>query len=372
MSSIGALANLMGFAWSGGCWAYLSGEDFQRDGDKWVSRYREPCLGEGPQKKNRLKITYGDFSYTMKDVVFGQSEKESFGLENEQYLTSYTRVGKNYRNTTYSPEVELEVRSARTLKNVKTTSWDSHFGIEVGVAYEPPATTGGAGFSAKTSLSYNWGGGEEDATVDEDWHILTITETKELPPKSYAEWNAVKMPQKVTIPYTAKILPKFSVTLEGYMIWGGGYHGNNPNFHQEHRGSGDRVTLSYSFGDANKPFYQDLKEKVQQNVYPWQWHALKEKYPWVQYYIDKLTDEDLYVFTMTGQFEETTEYEVQSTWSPSRPLDQLKDAEKKLKEKDEAQPKPLQLPRTYPPPPKVKPVNNAKEMKVPPVNRYID
>lgn len=96
MFFIGVLVNLMGFVWSGGCWVYFSGEDFQWDGDKWVLRYREFCFGEGLQKKNCFKIMYGDFFYIMKDVVFGQFEKELFGLENEQYLISYIRVGKNY------------------------------------------------------------------------------------------------------------------------------------------------------------------------------------------------------------------------------------------------------------------------------------
>ena len=376
MYFIGQLATRMGFAWSGGCWSKYAGEDFQRDGDKWVSRYRSPCLGGGESKENRLKISYGDFSYTMKDVVFGESEIKEFGNDpgDEEFLTSYSRVGKNDRDTPYTPEIELEVRSARVVKNVKTTTWDSKFGIEVGVAYEPPSTTGGVGFSAKTSFTYEWGGTEEDSTVDEDWHILTITETKDLPPKTFAEWNAIKRPRKVTIPYTAKILPKFSVTLEGYMRWGGGVHGDNPNFHHEHRGSGDRETIIYTFGDANIPFYKDLKQKVQQNVYPWQWHAMKEHSPSLQYYIDALTNEDLYVFTMTGQFEEVTEYKIQSKWEPSRPIDQLQERDEHLakKQKDEEQNKPPELPRTYPPPPKVKTVDNSNEMKAPPVFSYAD
>ena len=361
---IGQVASMMGFAWSGGCWAYYAGDDFKREGDKWVSRHRNPCLGEGPQKENRLKISYGDFAFTMKDVVFGKSETQTFGEEVEPLLTSYSRIGRNERNQSYSPEVELEVRSARTLKNVKTTTWDSEFNIEVGAAYDPPDTSGGVGVSAKSSFSYGWGGTSEESVADRDWHIIKITETKTLPPKSYAEWNAVKKPRKITIPYTAKILPKFSVELEGYMKWGGGYHGSNPNFHLEHRGSGDRKTIKYNFGDANKPFYEDLKEKVEQNVSPWQWHALKQQYPYAQYYIDMLTNEDLYIFTMTGQFEETTELEVKSTWSLSRPLDQLKDAEESAVEK-----KPPEFPRIHPPPPKVKTVDNSKDIQVLPSQR---
>ena len=40
MFNIGQLANMMGFAWSGGCWAKYSGDDFRRRGDTWESTYR--------------------------------------------------------------------------------------------------------------------------------------------------------------------------------------------------------------------------------------------------------------------------------------------------------------------------------------------
>ena len=40
MFNIGQLASMMGFAWSGGCFAKYSGDDFRRSGDKWESTYR--------------------------------------------------------------------------------------------------------------------------------------------------------------------------------------------------------------------------------------------------------------------------------------------------------------------------------------------
>ena len=153
--------------------------------------------------------------------------------------------------------------------------WDSKFGIEVGVEYEPPYATGGVGFAAKTNFNYEWGGDEEDTTVNEDWHILTVTDKKQLPPKTFAEWHAFKKPEKVTLPYTATIVPSFTVKLEGYMKWGGGYHGATTNFHQDHRGSGDRRNVEHSFGTAEIPFYEDLKNQIEQNMLPWQWHAMK-------------------------------------------------------------------------------------------------
>ena len=226
---IGQLANMMGFAWSGGCWSKYAGEDFRRRGDTWESKYRSNwCLGNGPKKDVRLKITYENFAYTMKDVTFGESIKQSIPVSQEQQLLnspdrSYSKVASNRKNNPgYSSEVGIEMRVASTLKNVQRTSWDSKFGIEVGVEYEPPSATGGVGFAAKTNFNYEWGGDEEDTTVNEDWHILTVTDKKQLPPKTFAEWHAFKKPEKVTLPYTATIVPTFTVKLEGYMKWGGG------------------------------------------------------------------------------------------------------------------------------------------------------
>lgn len=301
MTYLGHLAHNLGYAWAGGCWADYIGEDFKRAGDTWEAAFRDPCPGDGPKKDVRLKIHFGNFSFGMKDVIFGESKMQTFSLEEEKLLESFEAKAINDRDVSYFDEPELEIRLARTLKNVKTTSWDSKFGIEVGFEYEPPSTTGGVGFSAKTNFKYEWGGDEEESTADEDWHIFKIKGKKELPKRSFSEWRAIGIPRKVTLPYTAKILPKFSVILEGYMRWGGGPNGGSTNFHAKYRGSGDRPNVKHNFGDAQKPFYEALKEQSEENMHPWQWHAMRQRYSESQELIDILTDEDLYIFTMTGE-----------------------------------------------------------------------
>ena len=313
----------------------------------------------------------------MKDVTFGKSVTQTIPLDQEQGLMkspdrSYRKVVSNRKSSPTTSTVEVQIRSARTLKNVKRSSWDANIGIEVGLEYEPPSTTGGAGFSAKTNFQYQWGGEEEETTADQDWHILIVNENKQLPAKTFAEWNAFKKPQKVTIPYTATILATFTVKLEGYMIWGGGYHGNNPNFHQEHRGSGDRVTLDFTFGNDQKPFYEDLEEQIDQNKYPWQWHALRQHYPYAQYFIDQLLDKDLYAFTMAGQFEDSTENEVKSRWYPSRPIGEMSDVLENVTAHADQGGKSVEFPRVLPPPPKIKIIDNTKEMKTPPAKNFND
>lgn len=128
----------------------------------------------------------------MRDVKFGKSITQTIPLDREQELLdspdrSYSKTAYNRKNSNGTSVVEQEIRSARTLKNVRRSSWDGNIGIEVGLEYEPPSTTGGVGFSAKTSFKYEWGGEEEDTTADEDWHILWLKETKELPANTFAE-----------------------------------------------------------------------------------------------------------------------------------------------------------------------------------------
>lgn len=70
---------------------------------------------------------------------------------------------------------------------------------------------------------------------------------------------------------------------------------------------------------------------------------------------------------MAGQFEETTEYEVKSTWSASRPINQLReDIGYNMTLQTDENRKPPKLPRIKPPPPKVETIDNSKEMKPPP------
>ena len=125
-------------------------------------------------KDIRLKITYSNFAFAMKDVIFRESIKQTISLEKENRLLnspdrSYKRFAYNRKNKTDTSEVGIEVTSARTVKNVKTSSWDENIQIEVGTENQPPSTTGGVGFSSKTSFKFEWGGGGvEDSITDQD------------------------------------------------------------------------------------------------------------------------------------------------------------------------------------------------------------
>ena len=63
-------------------------------------------------------------------------------------------------------------------------------------------------------------------------------------------------------------------------------------------------SFRYTFGNGGTPFYTALKEQSDRNMYPWQWHNMKQKYSYARSVINLLTNEKYYEFTLTGQFED--------------------------------------------------------------------
>ena len=96
------------------------------------------CTGDGLKKDVRLKISYQNFAFTMRDVKFGKSVTQTIPLNRKQELLdspdrSYSKTAYNRKNSNGTSVVIQEIRSARTLKNVRTSSWDGNIGIEVGL-----------------------------------------------------------------------------------------------------------------------------------------------------------------------------------------------------------------------------------------------
>ena len=67
-------------------------------------------------------------------------------------------------------------------------------------------------------------------------------------------------------------------------------------------------------GDANTPMYKALKYQSSNNVPPWQWNELKQKYGIVQSLINELCDEKFYEFTVSGQFEDVRGIHADIQW----------------------------------------------------------
>ncbi|RUS75395.1 hypothetical protein EGW08_016834, partial [Elysia chlorotica] len=118
-----------------------------------------------------------------------------------------------------------------------------------------------------------------------------------------------------TLPYTAKVLVRFSTELQGFLRWGGGGKSTTTNYHESYRGSGDRPTVNYRFGSASLPFYTDLYRQSTQAQRPWLWYDLKSNRAGAQGVINQLVDENKYTITLTGRFEDVIGKQVQFTWS---------------------------------------------------------
>ena len=69
MKYFALLAHYLGYGWCSGCRAEWVGEDFRRSGDSWHPSKAGPC--KGYKADQRLKLNYGDFKFTIKDIKYG-------------------------------------------------------------------------------------------------------------------------------------------------------------------------------------------------------------------------------------------------------------------------------------------------------------
>jgi len=150
LTNLGKLANAMGYSWAGGCRNRAAGMDFRRDGDSWKSNYQKPC--EGYRAEDRLKITYGDFSFKVKKMNYGKPVVDSMKpivqdageIKNEDSLPAETTITR-------------ELKTVRTVIASTTTRWKSGFGASVSLKYKSPgaASAVAGSFSASLTLSGN-------------------------------------------------------------------------------------------------------------------------------------------------------------------------------------------------------------------------
>lgn len=291
------LANGLGYGWCNGCRTKYIGIDFRRDGEKWEADTTKPC--DGFKADQRLSISYGDWSFAQKDIQFGTPVINSM----VPYVFD-SGVLKNDHDEPTESKLSTVITEVRSVEHTITSSVDIGFGAGVEIKYCPSSAVGGVGFAASYKFSYQNTRTQTDEEGNKQENKFEIQVSKQLPPHTGSKYKIVVTKQRTTVPYTATIIAKFSVQLDGFLRWGGGKNGDSTNYHVEHRGSDSRPSFAYKMGDANTPFYEALKKASERNLHPWQWHAMKQKYPSAQTTIDSLIDEKFYEFTLTGQFED--------------------------------------------------------------------
>ncbi|XP_059173042.1 aerolysin-like [Physella acuta] len=303
---IANLASVLGYAWCASCIALYVGQDYRRNGDTWVADKAGRC--EGYKSDQRLSITYGDWSYGIKDIKYGDPVISD--LEPETY-DSGTLINNDANNALKS--ITRTVTSVRSVTHTTESAFkDSHeLGIEV--KYNPPPIGGISGSSA-----YKFNYEKSTTTIDEkkveQTQSFLVKTDKELPPYSSVKWRISISKTKTTIPYTATVIARFSAELGGFLRWGGRAGSRDTNYHVDYKGKDSRPTVNYKFGDAKTPFYTALKRQSETNSRPWLWTEMQSAQGNAGNYIRQLTNESEYVFTLKGKFDDVVGKHVDVTW----------------------------------------------------------
>nr|AXH38019.1 physalysin [Physella acuta] len=307
MSDMSYLAHYLGYGWCSGCRGAYVGEDFRRHGDTWHADKSGRC--EGFMNDRRLSIAYSDWSFAIKDIKFGTPVL--------QELTPETiDSGPVYNNDPHDSvkTVKRSETSVRSVTHTKTSSWkESHEG-GFQINYTPPSATGGPGGSVHYTFNYETTTSTSDSTNNQQTKTFELTESKTLKPYTAVKWNLMMFKTRRSVTYTATVLVKFSTELQGFLRWGGKANSIDTNYHFQHRFSGARPTFNYRFGDAGTPFYTALKRQSETNSQPWLWNDLRNAYPYAQNLINDLCNENRYVFTVNGRFDDVIGTHTEFRW----------------------------------------------------------
>ncbi|XP_059166183.1 aerolysin-like [Physella acuta] len=311
MSDMASLAHFLGYGWCAGCRAANVGEDFRRSGDTWNADKSGRC--DGYRSDYRLSMAYGDWSFTIKDFKYGTPVVQDLFPETIDSGTIY-----NNDPTDATKTITRSETSVRSVTHTTTSSWKYSHELNVQVSYTPQPI-GGFGGSVGYKFNYKTSTTTSDETRKEQSNTFTVDTSKVLKPNSAAKWKLVVSKSRTSVTYTATIIAKFSTEFKGFLRWGEGPHGKYTNYHYQYRGSLDRPTFNYRFGDSSIPFYTALKRQSETNSQPWLWSDMNNAHPSAQNLINDLCNENRYVFKITGRFDDVIGKHVEFRWE-SAPL----------------------------------------------------
>jgi len=310
------LAHYLGYGWCSGCRSRWVGENFIRRGDVWEADTRARCRGY--RSKERLSLAYADWKPHIYKMTYGKPV-----LDYLQPETADSGKAVNDHSTPITTVVERQIRSIRSVTHTKSKSWKKAHELGVKMTYTANYKTPIVGVSQSLELSYNFRYENSRSTTDttnkQDEKLFKMSSSKVLDPYTAVEWEVLVSKQRVTTPYTAKVLLKFSTMLRGFLRWGRGYNGPTTNYHYLQRGSHRRIYFDYKFGDADTSFWEALHKQSRYNSRPWEWMNMKQRWTYAGTVIDKLTKEKYYQFTLRGKFEDVQGYQVEFKWkNPKR------------------------------------------------------
>ncbi|XP_005106748.1 uncharacterized protein LOC101846685 [Aplysia californica] len=285
------LASYLGYARPHGCYGVQPGDNFEKKGNSWEAK---KCSGRDDR---RLKISYKDWTFSIANMKYSQTETTE--------LVPKTIDNGVLVNNHPTPAVEIITRNDRSIRTVKhrlTSHWKVSVEVGVKVTYTPPSLTGGVG--GEFSFSVNAEGGEEtmDETGNTQEASLEIRREKELDPYTSMEWVARMYQSRTTQYYKATLRVECSAELDGDL--------KKDNYHTRYGGK-NKNYFSYTFGDADTPFYEAVKEEKDQWSYPWRWGDLAGRESNLKNVVGYLADQKSYEFVIEGKFDDIQGYKVE-------------------------------------------------------------
>ena len=171
---------------------------------------------------------YRDFGFGIKEIKYGTPVIQS--LQPEAFFSG---VLQNNDPNPAKILLRREVETVRSVTHTTTSSWQASHELGIEVKYTPPGPTGGVGGGISYKFGYQYGTTTTDSGKKQQKRKFTIETSKELPGYAQTNWKIMVAKTRTTVPYTATIIPKFSVELDGFMSYGGGYNGDSTNYHNE-------------------------------------------------------------------------------------------------------------------------------------------
>ena len=231
MDDLATLAHMLGYGWSFGCRAQYVGEDFKRNRHSWEANKRGKC--REPKPDQRLKIHYSDFSLAMKRGGITWGEPVTDELVPQVF---YEGDIKNNGSGMLKKAFEYSETTTRKVTHTVTSNWQKSHEAGFEISYSPAGDVGGVSASMNYKFQYENGEKNSNSNGNQDTKAFKITTTKEIEPHKSIGYKVMISKTRTTQTYTAKIIARFSAELDGWLRYGGGYHGDangDPNFHNE-------------------------------------------------------------------------------------------------------------------------------------------
>ncbi|KAH9488921.1 hypothetical protein Btru_058742 [Bulinus truncatus] len=299
------LANMLGYGWCAGCKGLYVGEDFRRiEEDTWVADKTARC--DGFKSNHRLNIKFDNWRFEVKEIIYGKIV--------EDYLPPTTAdqgIARNEGSIVSNDEYTRKIIVQNSVTQTSTSAWKK--GHTLGISIDL-SILGIIGSSRSYSFNYEESNAKGTEIGNQTVKEFNVKISRPLPANSYTEWRVLVKRSRKTLPYTAIVAAKFSAEFQGFLRWGGAYKSSTTNYHKSFRGSGKRPTINYPFGNDSVPFYTALKHQSESLSEPWLWMAMQTAYPSSENVINRLIDENQYLFKLNGKIEVNEGYSTDVVW----------------------------------------------------------